>query len=572
MKTEKSKEELLKLLEETEYLLEEANDTLEAIKSGQIDALILKDDDGHSIFTLRTADHSFRIFIEQMSEGAVTLSRDGLILYTNSSFARIVDLPLEKIIGSSFNRFILPADQLNWSQIMAKAWNEHIKIELHLSCKSCKVPVLLSLKMLELNDGLSMSIIITDLSVLKEAERVLQEKNKQLEEAQKVTNHLNATLENTVEERTKALKINIDEKTLIEQDLRYNQERLSKILETMAEGVIIRDLTGKLTYANLMAQKIMGISQHDTDKNEYIDSGWQIMWVNGEILPKEHYPVNQAIHSGNPVYDYEVSIQPPESERFYISVNAAPIKDDNGNIIAGIATFMDVTHRRKAIQQKDDFISVASHELRTPVTSLKASLQLLDKLTERGDLSLMPTLISQANKSMSRMSILIEDLLNASKMTEGQLQLQKSWINLKELIYECSNEIRSLGLFNLSLTGDLEAKVFADEHKIEQVLVNFISNAIKYAPHSKEIKVTIRQEENETKVSVTDNGPGIPSAKLPYIFDRYYRVDSSGIQYSGLGLGLYICSQIIYKHGGQIGADSIINKGSTFWFTLPNGQ
>jgi len=569
LKTEKSKEELLKLLEEAEYRLEEANDTIDAIRSGEIDALIVKGHDGHSIFTLKTADQSFRIFIEQMSEGAVTLNEENLILYANSSFATIANMPLEKIIGHSFNRFIAANDFKKWKQIIAAAWHKNTKIELELkNGYDDNVPVLLSLKGLELSDGLSMSVIITDLSHQKESERLLLKKNNQLEEAQLIANHLNATLEHTVEERTRALKINIAEKVKVEEILRANQERLSQILETMAEGVVITDISGKLTYANPMAQKIMGLKESFSNNLEYILPNWEILWVNGETLPPEHYPVIKAMKTEMPVYDYEISVKPTEGERFYISINAAPIKDASGNVVAGIGTFMDVTNRRKAIQQKDDFISVASHELRTPVTSLKASLQLLDRLKDRTDTSMMPKLIQQANKSMDKMSVLIEDLLNATNMTEGQLQLKKSWFNLYELIHDCCQDTSINGLFNLIINGDAAVTIYADEHKIEQVIINFISNAVKYAPESKEIIVSIDKDQ-EIKVSVSDKGPGIPAGKLPYLFDRYYRVETNGAQYSGLGLGLYICSQIIDKHEGKIGADSEVGKGSTFWFKLP---
>jgi len=570
LNTEKSKEELLQLLEQAEYRLEEANDTIDAIRSGQVDALIVQAADGHSIFTLKTADQSFRIFIEQMSEGAVTLNKENLILYANSSFAAIAKTPLEKVIGNSFHRFIAEKDLKKWNEVINTAWEKNIKIELELSDgKDNKVPVLLSLKGLELSDGLSMSVIITDLSLQKESEKLLLKKNDQLEEAQLIANHLNANLEHTVKERTKALQTNIEEKVIIEENLRANQERLSQILETMAEGVIITDLSGKLTYANPMAQKIMGITLIAGDKLEYIQLPWAMQWVNGESLPTEHYPVNTAMRSGFPVYDYEICVQPTDAERFYISINAAPIKDAAGNIVAGIGTFMDVTNRRKAIQQKDDFISVASHELRTPVTSLKASLQLLDRLKDKPDQAMVPKLIQQANKSMNKMSVLIEDLLNATNMTEGQLNLKKSWFTLYDLIHACCIDIITNGSFYVNIDGDQKLSIFADEHKIEQVIVNFISNAAKYAPDSKEIKVSFQQTDGKISLAVSDEGPGIPPAKLPYLFDRYYRVESSGTQYSGLGLGLYICSQIIHKHGGDIGADSEVGKGSTFWFTLP---
>lgn len=568
MNREKSREELLALLEESEYRLEEANDTIQAIRSGEIDALIVKGDDGHAIFTLHTADRSFRIFIEQMSEGAVTLNQSGIILYANSSFATITALPLDKIIGHSFEQFIHETDLPKWNRIVQTAWDHHTKDELKIyTATEQAVPVHLSMKRLELSDGLCMSIIITNLSEQQENQRLLKESNEQLLDAQRVANHLNATLEITVEERTKALTINIGEKELVEQQLRANQERLSRVLETMAEGVIIMDIYGKTTYANPMAKKMLGISS--INRNEYHYANWEMLWVNGEKLPAEHYPVHTAIRTGKPVYDYEIGIQPPEAERFYISMNAAPLKDTDGTIIAGIGTFMDVTNRRKAIQQKDDFISVASHELRTPVTSLQASLQLLNRMRARLDSPMVPKLIEQANKSMDKMRALIDDLLNATNMTEGQLKLKKSWITIKSLIEDCCHDIRSGGTFDIVVACERDVQVFADEHKIEQVLVNFISNAAKYAPDSKVIKICITQDSDKTRVAVIDQGPGIPTAKLPYIFDRYYRVADEGSQYSGLGLGLYICSQIIYKHGGDIGVDSEIGKGSSFWFTLP---
>lgn|GEM_PF-351388 len=568
MNTDKSKEELLALLQEAEYRLEEANDTIEAIRSGAVDALIVKGDDGHSIFTLQTADRSFRIFIEQMSEGAVTLNHDGIVLYANSSFAEITRLPLEKIIGHAFQRFIQEADHLFWSRIMSNAWEHHTKLELKLFTGThTPVPVLLSLKRLELTDGLCMSIIITNLSAQQENQRLLEESNQQLLEAQREANHLNATLELTVDERTRALTVNIAEKELIEKELRTNQERLSRVLETMAEGVIIINLEGLTTYANPMAKKMLGISIGNN--NEYIYADWQMLWISGDPLPAENYPISSTIKTGKPVYDYEIAIQPTAAERFYISMNAAPLRDADGTIIAGIGTFMDVTNRRKAIQQKDDFISVASHELRTPVTSLQASLQLLSKMIDRLDSPIVPKLIQQANKSMDKMRVLIDDLLNATHMTEGQLHLKKSWIIIRDLLQDCCQDIRQGGSFDILIECDPDIKVFADDHKIEQVLVNFISNAAKYAPDSKEIRVCITQDKENTKVSVADQGPGIPPAKLPYIFDRYYRVSNDGSQYSGLGLGLYICAQIIYKHGGDIGVDSEMGKGSSFWFSIP---
>jgi two-component system CheB/CheR fusion protein len=273
--------------------------------------------------------------------------------------------------------------------------------------------------------------------------------------------------------------------------------------------------------------------------------------------------------TGELVFDHEIAIQPKKNERFYISVNAAPIRDEKGNITGGIGTFMDVTARRKTIQQKDDFISIASHELKTPITTLKASLQLLSRMQENPSPAATPKLIHQANRSMDKISSLIEDLLNATKINEGHLELNRSVFKLFDLLNNCCSHVRIEGKYKLIVTGDKNLEVYADEHQIDQVIVNLVNNAIKYAPESKHILLTVKKDNVMAKVSVTDQGPGITEEKIPQLFNRYYRVDNKSVQFSGLGLGLYICSEIVKKHDGQIGVESEVGRGCTFWFTLP---
>jgi two-component system phosphate regulon sensor histidine kinase PhoR len=566
----KSYQELLNELSEMRIQLEEATDTIEAIRSGEIDALVVKANDGLQLFTLKSADHTYRIFIEQMSEGAVTLNMDGQILYCNSQFATLVNSPLEKVTGKSFYKFITEDCQETCAEYITRAWTTNVKGELHiLTSNGIEVPVLLSLKTLNLDEGLSMSVIITDLTEQKATQKLLEHKNAQLEEAQKIAQHLNANLENTVKERTHELQVNIEEKTKVEQELRHNQERLTRILETMAEGVGIVDAEGKLTYANPMAQKILGLKHSEILERTYDAPQWENLRIDGTPLPSHEHPMSVMMSTRKPLFDQEIAVQPPDGERFYISINAAPLLDEHGAVTGGIGTFMDVTQRRKSIQHKDEFISVASHELRTPVTTLQASLQLLSRMKDNPSPIMLPKLIDQANKSLNRVSVLIGDLLNTTKMADGQLHLNKKVTTLAPLLSDCCNHIHTSEEHTITVTGDKELQANIDADKIDQVVVNLVNNAVKYAPDSKDITINITRQDNFARISISDNGPGIPPEKLPYLFDRYYRVDSSGKQYSGLGLGLYICAEIIKKHNGQIGADSELGKGSTFWFTLP---
>jgi PAS domain S-box-containing protein len=233
-----------------------------------------------------------------------------------------------------------------------------------------------------------------------------------------------------------------------------------------------------------------------------------------------------------------------------------------------LGTILDITEFKQLQAQKDDFISIASHELKTPITSLKASLQLLDRMKDKPS-PLLPKLIGQATRSMQKISDLVEDLLNVSRMNAGYMQLTKRRFKLSQVFDDCCDHVKQLGTHTLVISAASKLEVIADEHRIEQVVVNFVNNAIKYAPQEKEIFLTVEDLGDKAKVSVRDTGPGIPAAKLPHLFERYFRADESGAQVSGLGLGLYISAEIIARHNGEIGVDTEEGKGSTFWFTLP---
>lgn len=253
--------------------------------------------------------------------------------------------------------------------------------------------------------------------------------------------------------------------------------------------------------------------------------------------------------------------------------------DEAGIAYRFVGTSLDITVQKmldeatiELLKQKDDFMSIASHELKTPITSLKASLQLLDKIKDAPASPILSKLISVANKSMEKVNNLVTDLLNVSKLNQGQLHILKSEFSIGSVIDACCHDVRAEGLYSIITTGNGSLKVFADAGRIEQILVNFVNNAIKYAPLSKEIIITVVKVDSTVKVSVNDKGPGIAADMVPHLFDRYYRVDKSGTQYSGLGLGLYICAEIIKKLDGDIGVDSEVGKGSSFWFTIPLAQ
>lgn len=189
---QKSKEALEAEIEELRIQLEEARDTIEAIRTGQVDALVVQGNSGHQLYTLKNADQTYRAFIEKMTEGAVTINPHGLILYCNSQFATMVQLPLSQVIGMSFDHFIAPENIGNYKKLFEACWKADCKGEVWLLTGQERTPVQLSLTTLEMEEGVSLSMILTDLTNQKKAQQQLQENNAQLEginQALEASNH-----------------------------------------------------------------------------------------------------------------------------------------------------------------------------------------------------------------------------------------------------------------------------------------------------------------------------------------------------------------------------------------------
>jgi len=279
--------------------------------------------------------------------------------------------------------------------------------------------------------------------------------------------------------------------------------------------------------------------------------------------------VQEAMRT-NGVYSTEYPVRWRDGSTHWIQAHGRPRYNEQGVADRMVGMTLDITDKKLFEQQKDDFLSIVSHELRTPITVLKASLQYLERLKDKPYSDVHSKMIGQSLKSVEKMNEMVDDLLQVRRLTEGQLEIKKDWFNMFDLLEQSCNHVRFDDKYQLIVSGDRAAEVYADEHRIDQVVINFVNNAVKYAPLSKEIRLNVEVlQDRSVKVSIRDFGLGIKEDVLPKLFDRYYRVSHSGNEYTGLGLGLYICSEIIRKHDGEIGAESILNEGSTFWFILP---
>lgn len=233
----------------------------------------------------------------------------------------------------------------------------------------------------------------------------------------------------------------------------------------------------------------------------------------------------------------------------------------------------EIEFRKQAEHKKDEFISIASHELKTPLTSVKGYIQLLQRSLDRDDKTMAQNHLEKASIQLEKLNELIVDLLDISKIESGKLKFNMQSFCADNMLNNAIEMLQQSNPdFKIHKIGQTSEMIFADEMRIEQVVINFITNAIKYSPGTNQINVTINIIDEKLYLAVKDFGIGIPKEQQSKIFDKFYRVEENSNRFNGLGIGLYICSEIIKRHGGTIGVKSDRDEGSEFYFIIPIKQ
>ncbi|MFD0748841.1 ATP-binding protein [Mucilaginibacter calamicampi] len=549
MEQQPTYQQLLNENKELRWQLEEASDAIDAIRNGQVDALIVKDGDGGpQLYTLKSADQTYRVFVEQMNEGAVTLNREGLILYSNSRFATLVSKPLEKVIGFNFADFVA-GDKAVFLEILTGSWEKGCKVEVLIGTDDNNIPCLLSCNAMDFDGGTALSIIATDLSIQKENQLQLEMQFDQLEVAQQLTQKLNDELEETVKVRTK--------------DLTISREYLKLLMDNIPQMTWTNLPDGEITFLNKRWYTYTGSTPGPGENNSFRS----FVHPQDLKLTEKHY--YGALRSGN-VFEFENRYKKADGTYRWHLNRGIPLQDENGEILFWVGSATDIEEQKQAMDKKDEFIGIASHELKTPLTSLKGYIQLMGMYKKEEVPQPIKLYIAKANIAINKLQHLINDLLDVSKIQAGRLEYMMANVNLAEMVnagVDSAIQMYPDYIINHNVAPDLP--VYGNAERLEQVLNNLVSNAAKYSKAGSQITIEGKVVDGNVRVSVTDEGIGLSTEQREKIFERFYRVEDKTFSASGLGMGLYISTEIINHHKGKIDVQSELDKGSTFYFILP---
>lgn len=374
---------------------------------------------------------------------------------------------------------------------------------------------------------------------------VITRETQQQVQARLLIKSFNEELEKKVVQRTRELADSL--------------KRTEAVIEAIPQMAWVSEPDGNVTYLNKAWYSFTGASDL---------SGWN--WEK-HIYPEDHdrtYKAWTEALANATQYEIEYRWVRHDGAVRWMLGRANPIYNHNGEITMWIGTATDIHERKMQEQRKDDFMSIASHELKTPLTSIKAYVQLLEsKLPLQQETG---TYVRKVTGMVERLNGLVSDLLDVSKLQTGKLQFSSTDFDFDTMVDETIEHVQhTTTTHRIIKKGTVGKTIRGDQQRIEQVLNNYLTNAIKYSPKADEVLVEVGVEDQDIVVAVTDRGIGIDKESQARLFERFYRVEGMENRFQGLGIGLYIASEIVHRHNGKAWVKSEPGTGSTFYFSLP---
>jgi len=492
----------------------DAQEVIRAIRDGEVDAFVLRNEDSYRVETLEGASTPYRVLVESMNEGAVTVARDGTVLFANARVIKMLERPAAAVIGQSITDWLeLPADVLG--SLLQSASRGEARHEATLRARDQTIPVMISACALP-NDAAPpvYCLVISDMSDRKVAE----------------TSRARAAL------------------------LMQEREELDAIFSRLPFAVFVIGKGGDVSYMN---------------------ANGALLVSSGEIIDEVRGYAAQVL-AGEPVEAREAMPAHPtrSSKHFRIHANTLQLP---GQPPRAVVVLEDITSSRREERQRERneqfreiSMAILGHDLRTPLGTVLSAASLLKQRARTSDEAKMPEMILRASQRMLR---LIDDMLDVTQSRLGSgIRILPAPVELADIVATAISEIEGAKpsrRFEIEAMGNTRGNW--DAGRLAQVMTNLLTNAVQHGAPSGAVRIRLEgRAEQHVVISVTNQGPSIPSELLPVIFDPFRRGSSADANRSrGVGLGLYITEQIVVAHRGTVTVSSSPEEGTTFTVTLP---
>lgn len=360
---------------------------------------------------------------------------------------------------------------------------------------------------------------------------------------------------------------NITERKKAENDLKISSDRFRTMFEQSPLSIQIFSADGKTVQVNRAWEQLWGMKLKQLPKYSILEDKEHEKDGTMEYIKRAF--AGETVHI--PRFKYMPQKGSYKNRELWTDFFMYPVRDKENNIREIVLVHQDITSHVELDKKREEFISIASHELKTPLTSVKAFTQLLQKQFSQEEKATM--FLNKLDNQVDKLTNLVTDLLDISKIQTGKLQFNMEKININDVVTEVVEDIQpTVPVHRIVMKLSPPVMITGDKFRLGQVLTNFLTNAIKYSPDADRVEVGIKKNKKNVVVWVRDFGFGIPEGEKEKIFERFYRTETQrAFNYPGLGLGLYISAEIIYRHKGKIWVESPIEegKGSVFYFSLP---
>jgi PAS domain S-box-containing protein len=528
--------ELLEEIERLRMRLEEAEAVVEAIRNGIVDAVVVNSTPEERIYTLEGAERPYRLLVEAMEQGVAVLNSEGVVLYCNPCLAELLERSVPNITGCTIDSFAAQADQAKitglWRNVESKSTHEEILL---LRQDGTTFPAALAVSVLPLQN---LCLLISDLTQQKHYDELI-----------------------------------LSKEALLDSEIRYR-----RLFETAKDGILILDTeSGRITDSNPFMSELLGYShEHFLGKE---------LWEIGLFSDKaaNEAAVRTLQDKGYIRYEH-LPLETSQGLRVEVEVVANAYREDHHKVIQ--CNIRDITERSKLEKQmqeqaealadlhrrKDEFLAMLSHELRNPLAPITNAVHLLG--LQKHDDKLQHQARTIIERQVGQLTRLVDDLLEVSRITTGRIHLQKERVGLNSVVQRALETTRPLmDQHHHELEVFLSSQpiwVYADPTRLEQVVVNLLTNAAKYTADGGTIAIAVQREGDEVVLRVRDSGVGIAPDLLPRIFDLFTQAERSlDRSQGGLGIGLCLVQRLVEMHDGKVEVDSTLGKGSEFVVHLP---